>query len=144
MHMSKLLAGVALSAAGVLGVSAQAHAADVQWSITFGSPYYLAPAPVYVRPTPIYLPPQPVYWGHGYQHPRRWDRDGDGIPNRYDRHYNPRWDRDGDGVPNRFDRHPNYPGRHGGRGGYGWQDGRGGNDWQGGHGGYSGRGGRGH
>jgi len=32
-------------------------------------------------------------------------RDGDGMPNRYDRVYNPRWDRDGDGVPNRYDRH---------------------------------------
>jgi hypothetical protein len=37
----------------------------------------------------------------------RWDRDGDGIPNRYDRVYNPRWDRDGDGVPNRYDRYDN-------------------------------------
>jgi hypothetical protein len=37
--------------------------------------------------------------------PTRWDRDGDGIPNRYDRVYNPRWDRDGDGIPNRYDRH---------------------------------------
>ena len=34
----------------------------------------------------------------------RWDRDGDGIPNRYDRLYNPAWDRDGDGIPNRYDR----------------------------------------
>ena len=36
----------------------------------------------------------------------RWDRDGDGVPTRYDRVYNPRWDRDGDGVPNRYDRYP--------------------------------------
>jgi len=34
---------------------------------------------------------------------RRWDRDGDGIPDRGDR------DRDGDGVPNRFDRRPDNP-----------------------------------
>jgi len=33
----------------------------------------------------------------------RWDRDGDGIPNRYDR------DRDGDGIANQADRHPNTP-----------------------------------
>jgi hypothetical protein len=33
----------------------------------------------------------------------RGDRDGDGVPNRYDR------DRDGDGVPNRFDSRPNNP-----------------------------------
>ncbi len=31
------------------------------------------------------------------------DRDGDGVPNRFDR------DRDGDGVPNRFDDFPRNP-----------------------------------
>jgi hypothetical protein len=53
--------------------------------------------------------PRYAYSGHsGYprypaqydRRPTRWDRDGDGIANRYDR------DRDGDGVPNRFDRYP--------------------------------------
>jgi hypothetical protein len=34
----------------------------------------------------------------------RGDRDGDGIPNRYDNRNNRRGDRDRDGVPNRFDR----------------------------------------
>jgi len=41
-----------------------------------------------------------------YEHHRgdgRWDRDHDGVPNRYDR------DRDGDGVPNRYDRRPDNP-----------------------------------
>ena len=33
------------------------------------------------------------------------DRDGDGVPNRYDR------DRDGDGTPNRYDDQPNNPRR---------------------------------
>lgn len=32
-----------------------------------------------------------------------WDKDGDGIPNRYDR------DRDNDGIVNHADRHPNRP-----------------------------------
>jgi hypothetical protein len=36
-------------------------------------------------------------------YPTRRDRDGDGIPNRYDT------DRDGDGVPNRYDWNPNNP-----------------------------------
>ena len=68
------------------------------------------------------------YRDHGYREsgsrdPRRWDVDGDGIPNRHDRVYNPRWDRDGDGVPNRYDRRPNNPyeargGRSDERGGY--------------------------
>jgi hypothetical protein len=48
-----------------------------------------------------------------YRH-RNWDRDRDGIPNRYDPNpnrpnYGVRGDRDGDGVPNRFDRYPNNP-----------------------------------
>jgi hypothetical protein len=34
---------------------------------------------------------------------RAYDRDRDGIPNRYDR------DRDNDGVANRYDRNPNNP-----------------------------------
>ena len=44
----------------------------------------------------------------------RWDRDGDGIPNNRDRtpDGNPRWDRDGDGVPNRYDARPDNPYRH--------------------------------
>ena len=44
----------------------------------------------------------------------RWDRDGDGIPNKYDRHdnrndqaQNPFGDRDRDGIPNMFDIHNN-------------------------------------
>lgn len=49
-------------------------------------------------------------WGH-----RGWDydRDHDGIPNRYDR-YDNRYgrDRDHDGVPNRFDRRPDNPYRN--------------------------------
>ena len=44
---------------------------------------------------------------HGYTQPTRYDRDGDGVPNRYDRLYNPAWDRDGDGIPNRNDRYDN-------------------------------------
>jgi len=43
-------------------------------------------------------------YGHrGWDRDRYWDRDHDGIPNRFDR------DRDNDGVPNRFDSRPNNP-----------------------------------
>jgi hypothetical protein len=43
-----------------------------------------------------------AYGSHGsYREPRRWDVDGDGIPNRYDPVYNPVWDRNGNGVPDR-------------------------------------------
>ncbi len=44
---------------------------------------------------------------------RRWDNDGDGIPNNRDATPNGgrRGDRDGDGVPDRIDRRPNNPNR---------------------------------
>ncbi len=75
-------------------------------------PVYSQPAPVYVRPVPVYTQPYPQRWRGGqhaqYQEPTRWDRDGDGIPNRRDPVYNPRWDRDGDGVPNRYERYERY------------------------------------
>lgn len=58
-------------------------------------PYYVEPEPVYVQPRPVYVQPQPVYieqrgWReHQWREHRRheWrdhDRDGDGVPNRYD------------------------------------------------------------
>ena len=83
---------------------------DVQWSVTMGSPFYVparARAATGLPAAAGLRAPAPVYWQRGYHlQPRHWDRDGDGIPNRYDRRYNPRWDRDGDGVPNRYDRYP--------------------------------------
>jgi hypothetical protein len=105
---------VALALTGALGAGvAQARDnGDVQWSVTIGAPIGL---PIYSQPYPVYTQPVPIYRGgysyprhayprHEYGHPTRWDRDGDRIPNRYDRVYNPRWDRDGDGIPNRYDR----------------------------------------
>jgi hypothetical protein len=93
---------------------AQAHT-DVQWSVSIGLPFlpiyaqpapvyvqpapvYVQPAPVYVQPAPVYVRPAPVVYGrpvvvygralpfYGYGRPTRWDHDGDGIANRYDRH----------------------------------------------------------
>jgi hypothetical protein len=139
MSKSKWIVASALAMAGVLA-SAAAHAghADVQWSVTVGTPVGVPvyqpgrvvtyPAPVYVQPAPLYVQPYPAYrdghrrpHGHHpyYREPTRWDRDGDGIPNRHDRLYNPRWDIDGDGIPNRHDRDrdgdgiPNWHERHG-------------------------------
>ena len=121
----------ALALTGALGAG-MAHAQrndDVQWSVTIGTPVYTQPiyrqAPVYRQPMPVYSAPAPVYeYGRHdhYQQPTRWDRDGDGIPNRVDRVYNPRWDRDGDGIPNRYDRWDNL--RHQREGAPGWHDGR--------------------
>jgi hypothetical protein len=95
-----LIAGLALAGALSAGVAQARERADVQWSVTIGAPayggYYGSPAPLVVQPAR----------GDGYRdgyreyhRPTRWDIDGDGIPNRYDRVYNPRWDRNGDGIP---------------------------------------------
>src|SRR5512145_2442443 len=127
MGTHKVLAAAALATSGMFGMAdAEAGELGVQWSVTIGSPFY-AP-PLYLPPPPVLVAPSaPVYWSRGHHGYRHWDRDGDGIPNRYDHRYTPRWDRDGDGIPNRYDRHP-Y-GRHG------WQA------YSGGHrGGYDGRG----
>ena len=107
---AKKLAIVSVALAGVLAAaSVEARGRDdVQFSVTIGNPLWA------VQPVPVYRPGfvAPAY-GHGYarhdsyREPTRWDRDGDGIPNRYDRVYSPRWDRDGDGVPNRYDRYDN-------------------------------------
>lgn len=139
----RFIAGAsALALAGLLATgAARAGHADVQWSVTVGSPVGVPvyaqpgrvavyPAPVYVQPAPFHGRPYPVYreehrspYGphRHYREPTRWDRDGDGIPNRWDRIYNPRWDVDGDGIPNRHDRDrdgdgiPNWHERHDGR-----------------------------
>jgi len=52
---------------------------------------------------------RPFFYGPFYN--PYWDRDGDGIPNRYDRTPHARYDRDGDGIPNWQDRNDGRPGR---------------------------------
>jgi hypothetical protein len=112
MNKTRLLATAALALTGVLGVGT-AQAADVSWTVTIGShgpvfPTIVRPAPVVVHPVPVVrrVPvAYPVPHDHRYRRPTGWDRDGDGVPNRHDRLYNPVWDRDGDGVPNHRDRH---------------------------------------
>lgn len=115
MKSSKFVIAAVGLASMLCAGAAMAHDRDnVQWSVTIGSDYgapvYSRPAPVYVQPAypaPVYAAPEYRYHHRHYQQPTRWDVDGDGIPNRYDRVYNPRWDRDGDGVPNWQDRHDN-------------------------------------
>ena len=133
MSKSRWFVAGALALAGTLaaGAARAGHDADVQWSVTIGTPVYARPAPVHVYPAPVYAQAYPHYRGGApyhrspghrgyYREPTRWDRDGDGIPNRHDRLYNPRWDVDGDGVPNRRDRDrdgdgiPNWHDRHDG------------------------------
>ena len=139
-----VLAAFATTAMLASGLAQARSPVDVQWQVTIGSP--VGGYPVHggvVVSAPVYLPPpvrvvpryqsqyqpqhqpqhQPQYQprpAQPYCEPTRWDVDGDGIPNRYDRVYNPRWDRDGDGIPNRYE-HRN---RHD-------QDGREGRDYRG-------------
>ena len=113
-----MIATIGLAGALAAGAASARSNDEVQWSVTIGSP---VGTPVYTQPVPVYGAPvygapaygAPVYsapaYGHrhDYQRPTRWDRDGDGIPNRRDTRYTPPWDRDGDGVPNRHDRNDN-------------------------------------
>ena len=114
MSKTRFAIPVVLALAAALGTGvAHARDADVQWSVTIGTPVHVRTQPVYDVPVydaPVYRQPAPVYRQHrpGYSHsryqaPTHWDRDGDGIPNRHDRVYNPAWDVDGDGIPNRRD-----------------------------------------
>ena len=64
--------------------------------------YWLQARPGYRYREPLWV----ERGGRWYLQPGGWDRDGDGIPNRYDK------DRDGDGVPNRYDRRPDNPRRY--------------------------------
>jgi hypothetical protein len=107
---SLLAATAAIATCGALAATvAHAHGApvDVQWSVTIGTPAVALPLPRVVAPV-IVPAPQPVVvvpagppprFERGYREPTRWDVDGDGIPNRYDRVYNPAWDRNGNGIP---------------------------------------------
>jgi len=118
---ARKLAIVSVALAGALAAaSVEARGRDdVQFSVTIGSPGWIAPPPLPVFAPPVvvrsydhryYAPPARSYGRSHYGAPTRWDRDGDGIPNRYDHRYTPRWDRDGDGVPNRYDRNPRQGG----------------------------------
>jgi hypothetical protein len=131
MNIRKFAAATTMLA-GVLAAGAAHAGPDVQWQVTLETPKIRLPGHVVLPLPPIPVPravvvaPQvdnrvygQVGYAQGYGHgdSRRWDADGDGIPNRYDRVYNPRWDRDGDGIPNRYDPRPNDP-----RNGRGWRE----------------------
>lgn len=127
-HSSKTKAlAAAVFAIGALCAAGLAQArTDVHWSVSIGLPLvpvYVEPVPaavyvpppppprVYVQPMPVYVPaPPPVY---GYRYPTRWDRDADGVPDRYEHRRSGRHaDHDRDGVPDRYDRRPGDPWRY--------------------------------
>ncbi len=125
MSLRKFTITAAVSIAGALAASAAHAGPDVHWQLRVETPVIRLPGHVVLPLPPIVVPRAVVTPRHddrGYGAPRRGDADGDGVPNRHDRVYNPRWDRDGDGTPNRYDRHPDHA-RDGRawRGHEGWQ-----------------------
>jgi hypothetical protein len=123
-----LLAAGAAQAGNVnwsIGISLPPIGTVISNGPVYGPAPVYAPAPVYYEPAPVvYAPPPVIYrpaprviyqrpvvvsrpvpivypgYGHG-----GWDRDHDGIPNRWDRVDNRRYgDRDRDGIPDRYDR----------------------------------------
>jgi hypothetical protein len=98
-----------LALTGTLGVGvAQAAKVDMQWSVMIGTPVYNPPVPVVVQPLPVYQRRCGFSARRSINERRTCnrlagiatetasrtamtacttrDRDGDGIPNRYDRH----------------------------------------------------------
>lgn len=73
------------------------------------APVYVQPSPVYVRPAPVYVQPAPVYV---QPRPQYYNYDNNWREQRHHRHGRGRHDRDGDGVPNRYDQRPNDPRRY--------------------------------
>ena len=95
MGIRTVVISAVIALTGTLGAgAASARSAEVQWSITVGSPVQVRHAPVHVRVAPVHVRHRPVHHvhrsGHAPRHVHRtdWDRDGDGIPNRYDRRPN--------------------------------------------------------
>ncbi len=117
MRMNPFALTAALLLVSTLGAGTAHAGGSVQWQVNIETPGIRWPVHVVVPP-PAPLPRvvvAPAYPGRNDRAPRYRDDDADGIPNRYDRVYNPRWDRDGDGIPNRHDAYPNDP-----RNGHGW------------------------
>jgi hypothetical protein len=98
--MKKYLAiSAGLLAGTVMMLTAAPAMARVNVDLNVGLPGVFVPAPVYVQPRPVYVQPRPVYYAPRYHHYKR-------------HHYYSRHDRDGDGVPNRYDRRPTNPYRY--------------------------------
>ena len=110
MNVKKLaFAAVAVVATLGAGLAEARGRDDVQWSVTIGHPGPVFAAPVFAPPVFVHERGYDRGYRRGHYNEHRShrgyrDADRDGIPNRFDRVYNPRWDRDGDGIPNRYDR----------------------------------------
>lgn len=117
-----LFALTGLAACATLVFAAAPAMARVNVDVHIGVPggYYVQPAPVYVQPAPVYVHPRPVYVNPQpvYVHPAPvYVQPAPLAVDRYPshRHHHAPYgyrDRDGDGVPNRWDRRPENPYRH--------------------------------
>lgn len=122
MSLNRHLALALIAAAGALSAGAAAAHPDVRWAVSVNAP----PVAVQVASDRGYgvvaLPVVNRYGYPVYREPTRWDRDADGIPDRYEyrsrhhHHRHERWERcepdsDRDGVPDRYDRRPYNPHR---------------------------------
>ncbi len=118
MLTKKLLVSLVL-AAGTIGAAMTPLASSAETNIEFG---FGAPAPHYEaypahRPGYVWVPGYRAWDGYRYVWYRgHWERARgyayrDGYRG-YAQHVPPRWDRDGDGVPNRYDARPNNPYRY--------------------------------
>jgi hypothetical protein len=107
------VAGALVSLAALGGATAANAQTFGHVSVNIGLPMpsvaVMRPAPVVVAPHPQRVwGPAPAYHGRGNDHYR-----GDRGYYRQGRGYQPtRWDRDGDGVPNRQDSRPANPYRY--------------------------------
>lgn len=93
-------AGVLAGAALMFAAAPAMARVDVDLNIGVPGPVYVQPHPVYVQPRPVYSHPRPYYVERHHRHHRPHHR------------ARPRHDRDGDGVPNRYDHRPNNPYRY--------------------------------
>jgi hypothetical protein len=120
MKIKSAVAAV-LVIAGVMGAGVAQARPDVDWVLRIGLP--LPPLPVVVLPAPVMRAPvvverEPVYrddrreWRgeREWRDEREWREHRHGHDRYYDRPA--RWDVDGDGVPNRYDRRPRDPRRY--------------------------------
>ncbi|MBA2673087.1 hypothetical protein [Ramlibacter sp.] len=123
LFSAKSLAMATVVLGGVVAATAAQARSDVVLSIGVNAPYgYVQPQPVYVQPRQVYVQPQTVYYSEPqtvyYNQPQTvYYGQPQAVYYGQQRYYGQHrrhggWDRDGDGVADRYDRAPNNPYRY--------------------------------
>lgn len=101
-------AGILAGAAFLFSAAPAMARVDVALNIGVpGGAVYVQQQPVYAPVYPAYAHPRPYYVEQRpHQHRRHYQK------RQHRHHVAPRRDRDGDGVPNRYDRRPHNPYRY--------------------------------